>query len=264
VYHSPEQKQPCGPTQQATDVLPALLTAKTLTAASLLCCQPAGQWHHTLQAQGAAGSALPGREGSCLSCFGGCAELLAHLCPAPAAPGWPAGAGRSQHSSSCSSTLMARYSAGAAAVRCLGHVSVGVHGGKACVPNDRVSTRCVGGAIYWHECSSATPAEVIICRVVKVQCTHESLPLCMCRQYVPRAWMPKTAVSTQTDSSDLQAAQLLMDTLQLESKAQQEGTQKAADVPAQLEPQPSGTARQYSTNPFAVSDCCWCRRWFLL
>lgn len=53
-----------------------------------------------------------------------------------------------------------------------------------------------------------------------------------------------------------------METLQLESKTQQEETQKTQDVPAQQDSQPSGAARQYSTNPFAVSDYCWCQHSF--
>lgn len=76
-----------------------------------------------------------------------------------------------------------------------------------------------------------------------------------CRQYLPRAWAPKTAASTQTDSGDLEAAQLLLENLQIESSQQQQATEKGREGHPEQETPPaaSGTARQYSTNPFAVS-----------
>lgn len=80
--------------------------------------------------------------------------------------------------------------------------------------------------------------------------------ICVRRQYLPRAWAPKATASTQTDRGDLEAAQLLLEGLQLDSSQQQEQESHKGHGAAAQQPPALEARKSYSTNPFAVSGCC--------
>lgn len=75
------------------------------------------------------------------------------------------------------------------------------------------------------------------------------------RRYMPAALAPKAAASTQTNAAELEAAQVLLESLQLEDSSPAPTAQQPAG--GQQEAPGLAVRKAYSTNPFAVSGRCY-------